>query len=680
MARTLEYDIGGGWVQAASLDSPLQITGLTNDQSYNVKLRVVDDGVPSAESDVLQGTPTGQLNSVSIDRANSGNNKVFVYYSVNGAYDTLEYRIGSGDWTAIAAATPLIIPVSNSAGPVFLALRASIGNTQVISNSYQVEANERPDYGFFIGLNKDLQSSAGNENVKYDQDGSSTSEVLISQESYAGYKLRPAWGGNIIVDHEGHLRCYYAQRIFQASGQGAGFGDYWRDMAFVIRSTDGGQSWSKPISNISGSQINHSESNMLVYRDHMGAVIDNHHGEHAVMYDPDAPLAERYKVVLKEVDGNNTLSIAVSQDGYDFTVQNQACITNIKADTVHSLFYDPDTTNKYVILGRRRGSGEYPTVDRRDVTYNASPAWDDNPWVEQDSVNDQNNKTNIVINSPDLWGYAGVAKDSAPLVKPDIYNAAMVKRGSQYVGLFSAYYRTDNRVPVGWGTVSGNHDLYRFDERPARTTGPIFPIVGWSEDAQAWTFPNKNKPFIDTGPYKRVSQAPYRTGSDSEEPQMYAGSRIAWVNNEMLFTSMVREDTHYEPWNGGDQDGSWEKDWYIILYRKVLDRFASWMPDVSSQQAVFRSSIMHIPDNGLADQDFKLNAEIESNGSVRVELLNALDGNPIDGYSAADCDPVSGGVYKTVTWGGKDLKPLRGQNVRVRYVFNEAKIFSWTFG
>lgn len=58
MARQLKYRIDGGTETTVSVDQPLTITGLTNDQQVSIDIKVVDDGVDSEWSNVVPVTPT----------------------------------------------------------------------------------------------------------------------------------------------------------------------------------------------------------------------------------------------------------------------------------------------------------------------------------------------------------------------------------------------------------------------------------------------------------------------------------------------------------------------------------------------------------------------------------------------------------------------------------------------
>jgi hypothetical protein len=75
-----------------------------------------------------------------------------------------------------------------------------------------------------------------------------------------------------------------------------------------------------------------------------------------------------------------------------------------------------------------------------------------------------------------------------------------------------------------------------------------------------------------------------------------------------------------------------------------------------------------------------LNFSTSSIGSVRVELLEG-SGQPLAGFSAADCDEIVGDqLARTVTWKHtSDVGALAGKTVRLRFVMQDADLYSFQF-
>ena len=65
---------------------------------------------------------------------------------------------------------------------------------------------------------------------------------------------------------------------------------------------------------------------------------------------------------------------------------------------------------------------------------------------------------------------------------------------------------------------------------------------------------------------------------------------------------------------------------------------------------------------------------------IRVELQDA-SGQPIPGHALEDCDPIKGGaIAGHATWKeNSNLSPLAGKPIRLRFVMNEADLYSIRF-
>ena len=76
----------------------------------------------------------------------------------------------------------------------------------------------------------------------------------------------------------------------------------------------------------------------------------------------------------------------------------------------------------------------------------------------------------------------------------------------------------------------------------------------------------------------------------------------------------------------------------------------------------------------------EINYSTAGAGQIRVELLGA-NGKPLPGYDLDACDPIKGdAISGIVTWQKKaDLASLAGETVRLRFVMNEADVYSVRF-
>lgn len=74
-----------------------------------------------------------------------------------------------------------------------------------------------------------------------------------------------------------------------------------------------------------------------------------------------------------------------------------------------------------------------------------------------------------------------------------------------------------------------------------------------------------------------------------------------------------------------------------------------------------------------------INLTTRKRGTVRAELQNA-DGEPIEGFALADCEPLAGAsISRALSWTGGSLENLSGQVVRVRFEAKGADLYSFRF-
>ncbi len=77
---------------------------------------------------------------------------------------------------------------------------------------------------------------------------------------------------------------------------------------------------------------------------------------------------------------------------------------------------------------------------------------------------------------------------------------------------------------------------------------------------------------------------------------------------------------------------------------------------------------------------FELNYSTAGAGQIRIELQDA-DGKPFPGFALEDCEPIKGDTISGIaTWNeSADLSQLAGKTVHIRFVMNEADVYSIMF-
>jgi hypothetical protein len=111
----------------------------------------------------------------------------------------------------------------------------------------------------------------------------------------------------------------------------------------------------------------------------------------------------------------------------------------------------------------------------------------------------------------------------------------------------------------------------------------------------------------------------------------------------------------------------------VRRYTLRLDGFASVSAPFGGGQLVTRPL-------RFAGDKLQLNVATSAAGGVRVELQE-VDGQPIEGYSLAECNTVFGDdVDRVATWKqGASVKQLAGRPVRLRFQLRDADLYALQF-
>ena len=112
---------------------------------------------------------------------------------------------------------------------------------------------------------------------------------------------------------------------------------------------------------------------------------------------------------------------------------------------------------------------------------------------------------------------------------------------------------------------------------------------------------------------------------------------------------------------------------YLERMTLRLDGFASLNAGYDEGQMITKT--LDFTGNKL-----ELNYSTSAAGRIKVEMLDE-SGTPIEGYGIDDCDGLIGDeISGHVSWNGStDLSKISGQPVRVRFVMNDADIYSLRF-
>jgi hypothetical protein len=192
--------------------------------------------------------------------------------------------------------------------------------------------------------------------------------------------------------------------------------------------------------------------------------------------------------------------------------------------------------------------------------------------------------------------------------------------------------------------------------------GLLDSSIAFSRDGVQWQRPDR-RPYVPLGQagewdsaFIMVGVGLYRSGNTLY--QYYNG------------TDLSHGGTRTASKNASKDRRRWG--WMGALQQR-LDGFFS--VDAAYQGGELTTPLLKFQGRALT-----LNVNTSSAGSVVVEILDP-QGKPIEGFSAADCDPVmANNVSHTVTWrGGADVAPLQGKPVRLHINMRSCKLYAMQF-
>lgn len=436
------------------------------------------------------------------------------------------------------------------------------------------------------------------------------------------HNLQYGFFGGVIRDHEGKYRAYYKVSIPD------------KGIATAVAVSEDGIHWRKPALNIAPDLVDHPKSNLLTIQPHPAMEKGKWYGGTHAFYDENALPESRYKLAWRS---GRELYVATSSDGFNFVTHGLA--VGYKADTNHSYFFD-SMREEYVMYGRVRGNywDMYQEIDRRGVSLHRSESWESTPWPDESTGQ-------IIIDPMDIWDYDNP-------IQPDIYTPNVQEYHGQYIGLPTVFFRDERRVPA---------------ERPDRITGPMYPLFMYSRDGVNFTFPDKQHPVVPLDSFKRQASYPERSSDEPEVGQINTASTLIETDEQLLVYFLHRDDTHYE--STGDE----ERSLYVAFMRK--DGFAS-LRSQEGHIGEWLTPAFTVPGSA---KGLQVNAQVR--GTLNVEILDALSGEPVDGFTMDESVSFTGDETDgSMEWETGDISDLAGQNIQLRFQLNDGEIFSFKWG
>jgi len=399
--------------------------------------------------------------------------------------------------------------------------------------------------------------------------------------------------------------------------------------------SDDGIHWRKP--ELGLHEFNGSKANNIVIASAKIGNVDADAGHPAVFKDenPDCPPDARYKAFLRSAGPRGLLPFK-SPDGIHWSPMSDApVITDGAFDSQNLAFWDP-FRREYRAYWRIFTSGTTTEKVWKPTGYRAIRT-----ATSPDFLNWGPHADLTYVDSPDEHLYTNQTKSyhRAPHI---------------FIGFPTRY------VERGWS--DSMRALPELEHREQRAKAHLRYGTALTEGLLMAS--------RDGVHFKRWNEAFLPPGIQREGTWHYGHQYIAWhvVETKSSLAGAPDELSLYAGesyWTGNSSA--------LRRYTLRLDGFVSvWAPFAGGELVTKPLTFIG---NKLA-----LNCSTSAAGGIRVGL-QTTDGQPIPGFSAADCEEIFGDdLDRAVSWTGGDLGKLAGKPVRLQFVLRDADLFAFQFG
>ena len=356
-------------------------------------------------------------------------------------------------------------------------------------------------------------------------------------------------------------------------------------------------------------------------------------GEAVVFLDPHGTPDERFKMIVMHKwpdPEQGGLYCHTSPDGIHW--RQGPHVLNLGPDTANQAAWDVQR-GKYVAYVRKWDAlRKVGRIEMDDVM---------KPWPYEDLGDDAYfiwGRDKIPVPSkemPTAFGY-----DETDPVESDHYNPAAV----EYLWAQSAYFMFPS--------------AYMHHPSPPPNDGLLDIQLAVSRDGVEFTRPQR-RPYVPLGLAGDV---------DSQCQYMAVGMlRVGSCIYQYYGGYSVSHGRHNEARTQKRRQGS------LCAVRQRLDGFMS-------ADAAYTGGELLTPPMSFEGGRLELNINASAMGACQVGILDA-QGEPIEGYSADECDFIHGNhVARAVTWGGKeDVSALTGRTVRLHFVMRATRLYAFQF-
>jgi hypothetical protein len=215
-----------------------------------------------------------------------------------------------------------------------------------------------------------------------------------------------------------------------------------------------------------------------------------------------------------------------------------------------------------------------------------------------------------------------------------------------YVATLTVFHNLTQTIDLQWAASRDGTNWWRPERRPALANAPLGEYGG----GMIWPM---SQPVID-GERLHV----YYTGTEGLHGDLYntraSGPRVLRARGEIL----SRQSFTY----GGDYGALCRANWTADRLWALAGAHGGYTEGAATSRRA-----------DLAGKRLMVNARTRPGGTLRVELLDA-SGRTLKGFTAADCEPVTGDHHAlTVRWKGGERAPEGA--VKARYLFRRAFLY-----
>ncbi|MEX2306812.1 MAG: hypothetical protein WD738_04435 [Pirellulales bacterium] len=289
-----------------------------------------------------------------------------------------------------------------------------------------------------------------------------------------------------------------------------------------------------------------------------------------------------------------------------------------------------------------------------------------------------------------MWTSDGMQWDRRLIAVPDENDPP----GAQfyYNALYAGDHETDSGRPAmalenHWNEIAvdgGRATLASFTVYDAKAN-QLWPELATTGDLLHWRRFSPRRKMIPNGP-----QGSYDHGLIKIESRYHEFNNEWWFPYQAINTlhqdyiglakmndveQLKREFPNYAQMPGFV---NWDQYWRRCKTMRYYTGLARCLPGrVCHAEPVSDNGSLTTGPVVLDGDALLLNADVQPSGSLQVEVLDQ-HGTPLPGFEWEVCRPIKGDSLDfEVAWDGAELKTLKGQEVRLRFLLDRAKLYSY---